>query len=307
MAELASDGELAYKKLILPQYLLLARIILVDNLTFIKHAKSKVWWSARVAFKHQELVSGPAESLRVHMTAQYNKTVFAYGDDTRAALEFGLVYHYYQDTTHARDYFLKAKESTGLVEQLSGILGRRTRYQTFDTAQLVLLAQSKSDTDTNDAQSSDSTKVPERVKHEDTWDEASLPHPKLTTSDTNTNLAEQNLDVIDQCIIIALWYVVPGQSLPLFDVYARLPCFGRDSLNVKNENPRHGLTWEEMKAYIDRVLKNPNNWLVYSTGLLIRARLEALREKTADRASMQINVLVDQFNDPETETSTLVR
>jgi hypothetical protein len=62
-----------------------------------------------------------------------------------------------------------------------------------------------------------------------------------------------------------------------------------------------------MTAYIDRVLKNPNNWLVYSTALLIRARLEALREKTADRASMQLNVLVDQFNDPETETSTLVR
>jgi hypothetical protein len=223
---LASDGELAYTKLVHPQYLILARAILIDNLSFIKHSKSKVWWSARVAYKHQELIANPAESLRVHMTAQYNKTIFAYGNDTRAAIEFGLVYHYYQDSVHAREYFLKAKESTGLVAELSGILGRRTKYQTFDTAQLVLLAQSKPESataSTTTTPADSDAKVPERVKHEDTWDEASLPHANLVAADANTTLTEQNLDVLDQCIILTLWYVhllntltIPFRTYPSF-------------------------------------------------------------------------------------------
>jgi len=55
-------------------------------------------------------------------------------------------------------------------------------------------------------------------------------------------------------------------------------------------NPRHGLTWEEMLAYVDRVLRNPNNWMVHSTALLIKARLESQSSRTVDKALMQLQV-----------------
>lgn len=223
------------------------------------------------------MLSGPSETLRVNLTAELNKAVFAYPDNALLSLEFGLVYNYYQDSLRARENFFKAKEESGLVADLSGMLGRRTKYQTFDTAQLVLLARSSSSTTASKEKSAEGP-FKNEVKHEDTWDEGALAHAKLKedaeTADTKI-LTEENLTLMDQCILLAL------------------------CLNVKNENPRHGLTWEEMKAYVDRILKNPNNWMIHSMGLLIKARLESLRERTADRAAMQIQVLIDQYNEED--------
>ena len=34
-------------------------------------------------------------------------------------------------------------------------------------------------------------------------------------------------------------------------------------LDVSNSNPRDGLTNEQMSPYIDRILRTPNNWMIY--------------------------------------------
>jgi hypothetical protein len=70
-------------------------------------------------------------------------------------------------------------------------------------------------------------------------------------------------------------------------------------LDVKNNNPRHGLTTEEMMPYVRRVQTHPNNWLVHSTCLLLKSRLELESRRTADRAALQLQALVDQFFDDE--------
>jgi hypothetical protein len=81
-----------------------------------------------------------------------------------------------------------------------------------------------------------------------------------------TQHQDENLDVLDQCILLSL------------------------CLDVKNNNPRHGLTTEEMFPYVRRVQKNPNNWMVHSTCLLLKSRLEFESTKTADRAVLQMQV-----------------
>jgi tetratricopeptide (TPR) repeat protein len=78
------------------------------------------------------------------------------------------------------------------------------------------------------------------------------------------------LDVIDQAILLGL------------------------CLDVSNSNPSDGLTNEEMQPYIDRVLCNPLNWMVYSTALLERAWLECEVSRVRDRAVLQMQALVDQ-------------
>lgn len=65
-------------------------------------------------------------------------------------------------------------------------------------------------------------------------------------------------------------------------------------LDVANSNPVDGLTNEEMLPYIERVLAQPSNWMIYSMGLLQRSWLEYERRKTADRALLQMQALVDQ-------------
>jgi tetratricopeptide (TPR) repeat protein len=67
---------------------------------------------------------------------------------------------------------------------------------------------------------------------------------------------------------------------------------------------------EEMMAYVQRVLEHPNNWTVFSTGLLLRSRLESEKLRTVERAVLQIQVkftkpflmsqaLVDQYADED--------
>jgi hypothetical protein len=99
----------------------------------------------------------------------------------------------------------------------------------------------------------------------------------------------ENLNVIDQAIILALWYVSN-------QIFIFILSFSLRSLNVKNTNPKCGLLYEEMEVYVRRVLQNPNNWMVYSMALLLRSRQEAEKIKTVDRACMQLSVLVDQMN-----------
>ena len=45
-----------------------------------------------------------------------------------------------------------------------------------------------------------------------------------------------------------------------------------------------------MLPYVTRVLQHPNNWMVHSMGLLLKARLEAESLRTRDRAALQLQV-----------------
>ena len=65
-------------------------------------------------------------------------------------------------------------------------------------------------------------------------------------------------------------------------------------LDVSNSNPVDGLTNEQMQPYVERVLGEARNWMIHSTALLQRSWLEFERRKTADRAMLQIQALIDQ-------------
>jgi hypothetical protein len=73
-------------------------------------------------------------------------------------------------------------------------LGVRTKFQTFQTSQLVLEARSKNLNQTDLIGS-----VPKEIQDED---DVFLDKPKLASNNQNPNL-----NIIDQAIILALWYV----------------------------------------------------------------------------------------------------
>ena len=73
-------------------------------------------------------------------------------------------------------------------------------------------------------------------------------------------------------------------------------------LDVQNSNPLDGLTNEEMFPYLHRVLELPNNWMIHSTGLLERSWLEFEKRRTADRAMLQMQALLDQHTTKLTMT-----
>jgi len=61
----------------------------------------------------------------------------------RIILEQGILDHTLSNDRSAAEHFVKASRATGLEYELTGALGKRTKFQQTDITQLVLLAQSR--------------------------------------------------------------------------------------------------------------------------------------------------------------------
>jgi hypothetical protein len=69
------------------------------------------------------------------------------------------------------------------------------------------------------------------------------------------------------------------------------------SFDIKNTNPDHGMTTEQIKPFLTRLIDGGSNPLIHTMVLLLRCRIEAEKTKTIERALMQLQNLVDQFDD----------
>ncbi|CAJ0764136.1 17498_t:CDS:2, partial [Entrophospora sp. SA101] len=235
---LAANGEEeAYHLTPYATYLLIARTILVEHDYLLKDLKTENWWALRTLFLQQRILDDVVE-LKM-----------------RFYLEHGLVYHYYFKDFLSVEQFQKAQNFSGLEWKLTGALGKRTKFQTFDVTQLLIVANSSTG---NNDEKIELTKQNNNNKNDEVVDKFDLKNQK-------------NLKVIDQCILLAF------------------------CLNVKNINPSHGITTEQMVPYVTRVLENPNNWMVYTMALLLRSRLEKEHSRTMERSVLQLQALVDQF------------
>ncbi|KAJ2776330.1 hypothetical protein H4R18_005727 [Coemansia javaensis] len=334
---LEADGEEAYALAPRPLYLYLARLLLIDIPDTRgalpardAAAPSARWWAARALTVQQSILDYPAQTLLDQIlgllaqvrqslppspaTAALEKAtsadtaalgsegvaddIEADGESTAAAaasaksadeetpdgrewdpvpagdrdlwtrylVEVGVVYTQHKMALDTKRYFALAQAASGLQWQVTGAKGKRTKFQTFDVAQLVLLA--KSARPAGDRGSGGA--MPEEMELN-----SDLLLERVTFSDPDSELANQeDLHPIDKCLLLAL------------------------CLNVQNENPAHGLTSEQMMPFITRVLDRPGNWSVYTMGLLLRSRLEATKTRTVERATLQVQALVDQITRP---------
>ncbi|KAJ1309326.1 hypothetical protein OPQ81_004987 [Rhizoctonia solani] len=191
----------------------------------------------------------------------------------RLKLEQGLLRHLFSQDRQAADLFVEAARATGLQYQLTGALGKRTKFQTKDLTQLVLLAKSRDDGSRGKDQLD--ANVPETMQLND---DTLLEQTEYTSSSAGTNTFagidpsnQPALRPLDQCIFLGM------------------------CLNVRNTSPSHGLTAEQMMPYISRVISHPRNWSVHTMALLLRARLESTRTRTVERSTLQLQALVDQM------------
>lgn len=212
----------------------------------------------------------------------------------RLILEQGLLEHHLGHDKAAAVSFARAARATQLEYELTGALGKRTKFQQTDVTQLVLLAESRkregeaahpepgidkagAAPSTGIADASQASTMPETLALND---DTLLERTEFTSSSTSgsgSRLAhldpssQPGLHPLDQCILLAL------------------------CLNVRNTSPSHGLTAEQMKPYVDRVISHPRNWSVHTMALLLRSRLEANRTRTVERSTLQLQALVDQM------------
>ncbi|KAJ2156333.1 hypothetical protein GGF46_005258 [Coemansia sp. RSA 552] len=184
----------------------------------------------------------------------------------RYLVEVGVMYSRHSMPLDAKRHFGLAQAASGLQWEMTGAKGRRTKFQTHDVVQLVLMAKSA-----RRAEEEQSTAVPEAMALNN---DVLLENIKFTDESK-----QEDLLTIDKCILLAL------------------------CLNVGNESPAHGLTSEQMMPFVVRVLQHTGNWSVYTMGLLLRSRLESTKSRTVERATLQMQALVDQITHPLPEVN----
>ncbi|KAI9100474.1 hypothetical protein DFS34DRAFT_578699 [Phlyctochytrium arcticum] len=272
---LEADAEEVYSLTTQPLLLVFAKLILFDNVAYLSDLPSAVWWSARCVFKQQQLLENPTDTLRVAMFEAFEAAEKHYPDGELAAriqLEKGLAYHWFELDAPSLESFKAAQAASHFKWNMSGALGRRTKFQDFDISQLVVLAESAPDDAAEDAPVEQLTLPQTLDLNDDTLlEKISFTKSESTGEGALTASNQGNLRVIDQCILLAF------------------------CMNVKNTNPEDGMTIEEMKPYVQRVLEHPNNWMVHTMALLLRSRLESKKSRTVERAALQLQALVDQI------------
>ncbi|KAJ3416846.1 hypothetical protein HDV05_008431 [Chytridiales sp. JEL 0842] len=272
---LTEDSEEPYHLSPQPLLLALSKALLVDQCGSLLPLKTVNWWALRVLSVQQRILDNPAASVlnllleKENMVLKDLELFEGLNDEwirelrARFFLEAGFVYHFHGRDKLALENFTKAQESTGFKWSLTGALGKRTKFQTFDVAQLVVIAESASE-------ESSKTIIPETLALND---DTLLESIAFTEEDGKATIESKQgkLKTIDQCTLLAF------------------------CLNVKNTNPADGITSEQMLPYVTRVLDNPNNWMVHTMGLLLRSRLESNKGRTVERSVLQLQALVDQM------------
>lgn len=291
-ARLALGGEPAYHLTKYPTFLTIA--IDIFNLPY-QHCFSSEWWKLRANSVQQQILDEPAglEVDSLGPAVEGLRDSLGLNDfpdlNGRLTLEQGTLNHIVTNDKTAAELFVRAAKETGLQYELTGALGKRTKFQVTDLSQLVVLAQSRP---REDDQSENAAKadVPEQAKQEP----QNLPESITNKDDT----------LLEQTEFTSTVNQATGHSSPLSHIDpANQPALHPLDqcillglcLNVKNTSPSHGLTKEQMAPYVARVISHPRNWTVHTMALLLRSRLEADRTRTVERSTLQLQALIDQM------------
>ncbi|GAA5850335.1 hypothetical protein JCM8547_001836 [Rhodosporidiobolus lusitaniae] len=204
-----------------------------------------------------------------------------------------------------------AAEEAGLEWELTGRMGRRTKWQIDEKTQLVVLARDGSEqkkgkgkaVEGGEVEGADGkeeigkdgeeAKVPEVLDlNDDTLLErtaftarSSSDTPHLSATGTGHDLS--SIDPSDQPSISSF-----SQSVLLSLSLATLPA--PTSLMHLSADV---LSTSQISSFVARVLIDPRNWSVHSMALLLRCRAEAGRSRTVERGVLQMQALVDQLKD----------
>jgi tetratricopeptide (TPR) repeat protein len=255
------------------------------------------WWKLRLHLVHQALLDEAVsvdqevldgmKALKKHEAIKGDQDLLASLD-----LEIGLHHHSLGMDKPANQEFLSAAKAGGLEFELSGALGRKTKFQIDARSQLILLAESRRRAGDEEKNGESSTASQGEEGEKDIKD--TLPTALLLNDDTLLEDTEfTKVSAGDPASTSRLAHLDPTDQPPLHPLdQSLLLSF---CLSQHNQAPSNGLTANQMMPFISRVVAHPRNWSVHTTALLLRSRLESTRSRTVERSALQLQALIEQM------------
>ena len=307
ISSLSIDGEAVYQLTPFIELLCLAKCIL--NHPSMTQDFALRLARLRVNFWHQRLLTDISSHLQQTIYDDLElitDSVFAdsayHGIVTPAQflLERATIHIHHGFDQRARADIKQAAVERSFHFELTGRLGKRTKFQEKELSQLVVLA--KSADDDEDAGQSGKTSGAYIAKTESR-------HSRLTKA------APRRLDLNDDTLLESIAFSEVKESVPAEQKPDRLhPSLqsldpGNQPLlqpldaiillatasSITNTSPTDGLTREETLPYAERVISGgSSNWQVYTQALLVRSRIEGYRSRTIERGVLQLQAVVDQ-------------
>lgn len=326
IAELAYGGEPAYHLTRAATFLRLAQILFEAP---FQSCRSAPWWRLRCTRIHELILDEPVALEREATSSVqdlYSHIASERDIAGRLTLELGLLEHHLRQDKLALEHFVRAAKHTGLEYELTGALGKRTKFQQNALSQLVLLAESRIRNEGGEATAHETQQQPPS-------DQKSPPSPPPAQPDNSlparaavngspaapvtpsppsplppsAAVVPETLALNDDTLLERTEFTsssagASDTKLGHLDPSSQPALHPLDQcillslcLNVKNTSPTHGLTTAQMAPYVERVISHPRNWSVHTMALLLRSRLEASRTRTVERSVLQLQALVDQM------------
>lgn len=282
--ELSMDGEPVYGLCHCLYYLYISRYILLECRQYLQNLQTADWWLLRCLSIQQNILDDKSPTLKETIMELIDKLSVKeplMTDDKNRDLiiqfnlEAGYLCFVYYEYKKANYHFNAAKKMSGLTLELSGAMGKRTRFQEENKAQLVLMV------------SRETTPTTETTTELSSIEENKKNLPKNVSLDDDTLYNEILFQDGDKQFATNLSSTEQALVLGTMENYRR------------SRAHHDTITEEEIMAYITCVLSQVKCWSVSVAALFLRCCLEKSSRRKVERSMMQLEELVNQVKRSE--------
>ncbi|KAI9731607.1 MAG: hypothetical protein M1818_007737 [Claussenomyces sp. TS43310] len=276
------------------------------------------WMRMRINVLHQRLISSGTSNARLSDSAMELQTQveedlavlekdvlgsasrYSTEDKVQFLLEKAQFYIMQGLDFKARENVTKAREVAEFSYALSGALGKRTKFQQTDIAQLVVFAKSKGNAGSELSPDTVLEKPLNGISMTQSEDDPSKTGPTALNLDDDTLLEtiefkKSTSDIVDQSNLPPELKDLGPEEQPQLHSLDQIILLTEATLKDVS-SPLDKLNSEEILPYAVRVLSDkPSNWQIYTQALLVRSRIEAHRSRTQERSVLQLQAIVDQI------------